>query len=168
MKPEVGRKGDARDPSRSGEPAEVRHLEDLAWMLDSSIQVPGLNFRVGLDSLLGLIPILGDVVGAALSSYILWLAARLGVPRVTLLRMALNVAIEAAVGVVPFLGDVFDMAWKANVRNVAILKAHLQDPNRAKRSDWLFTFLLLLALLGVLALFGWAAFSLGRALIRLF
>lgn len=155
---------------RRGEPMPpdpVQHLEQLAWLLDSSIEVPGIRFRIGLDSLLGLVPILGDILGAAISTYILWLASKLGVPRVTLLRMSLNVAIEAAVGIVPFLGDVFDMAWKANTRNVEILKAHLKDPSRARRSDWFFTAVLLLALLGLIALFGWAAYATGRALLRL-
>src|SRR3989338_3633313 len=101
MKPEIGRLGDDGDRIRRGEPAPpdpVQHLDQLAWLLDSSIEVPGIRFRIGLDSLLGMIPILGDILGAAISTYILWLASKLGVPRVTLLRMSLNVAIESAVG----------------------------------------------------------------------
>jgi hypothetical protein len=170
MKPEIGKIGDDGDRVRRDKPVPagtVPQLEQLAWLLDSSIEVPGIRFRIGLDSLLGLIPFLGDIMGAAISTYILWVASKMGVPRVTLLRMTLNVALEAAVGVVPFLGDLFDMAWKANTRNVEILKAHLRDPSRARRSDWFFTIVLLLALLCLMALFYWAAFTLGRALLRL-
>lgn len=171
MKPEIGKLGDDGDRIRRGEPLPpdpVQHLDQLAWLLENSIQIPGIRFRIGLESLLGLIPILGDVLGAAISTYILWIASRLGVPRVTLLRMSLNVALDTAVGVVPFLGDAFDMAWKANTRNVAILKAHMQDPSRARRSDWFFTAVLLLALVGLMAFFAWAAYATGRALIGLF
>lgn len=170
-KVEVGRFGDPEDRERRGEPVPpdpMEGLENLAWLLDSSIALPGTRFRIGVDSLLGLMPVLGDVIGAAISSYILLLGARMGAPKVTLLRMGLNVAIEAAVGVVPFLGDVFDMAWKANVRNVELLKSHVRDPARARRADWFFAALLLLALVAVLGLFGWLAFLTGRALVRLF
>ena len=170
MKPEIGKIGDDGDRVRRNEPLpteQVQHLDQLAWLLDNSIQVPGIRFRIGLDSLLGMIPILGDIMGAAISTYILWVASKMGVPRVTLLRMTLNVALEAAVGIVPFLGDLFDMAWKANSRNVEILKAHMRDPSRARRSDWFFTVVLLLVLLVMMGLFYWAAFTLGRAVIRL-
>jgi hypothetical protein len=168
---EVGWKGDSEDRERRGEPARpgpLQELENLAWLLDSSITLPGTRFRVGVDSLLGLIPVLGDIIGAAISSYILLIGARMGAPKVTLLRMGLNVAIESIVGIVPFLGDVFDMAWKANVRNVELLKKHLQDPDRAKRADWFFTILLLAALVAVIGLFGWLAYLTGRAIVRLF
>jgi hypothetical protein len=171
MKPEIGRKGDDADRVRQGgTPAAnpMEHLESLAWMLDSSIQLPGTRFRIGLDSLIGLVPVLGDIVGAALSSYILWVASSMGVPRVTLLRMALNVALESAAGIVPGFGDLFDMAWKANKRNVEILKQHRSDPQGARRRDWVFIVLLLAALLAVVALLTWAAFAVGRALLRRF
>ena len=84
--------------------------------------------------------------------------------------MSLNVAVEAlAVGVVPFLGDLFDMAWKANRRNVELLKAHVRDPRRARRSDHVFfAVLLILALLAVIGLFGWGAYALGSAALSAF
>lgn len=162
---EVGR-WDGERPRRrdvpEGPATPLQGLEDLAWLLDSSIPVPGTRFRVGLDSVLGLVPVLGDAVGALLSAYLLWLGARMGVSRPTLLRMALNVALESAVGVIPFLGDVFDMAWKANRRNVDLLASHLRDPERARRRDTAFAVLLIALLLAVLALMGWAALALGR------
>lgn len=170
MKPEVGRRGDEGDRARQVGPNAdpMQQLENLAWMLDSSFQVPGTRFRIGLDSLIGLVPVLGDIVGAALSTYILWVASSMGVPRVTLMRMALNVTLESVAGVVPIFGDLFDMAWKANNRNVEILKSHHRDSRSARRKDWVFLVLLTLALLAVLALLSWAAYAAGRAVLRLF
>lgn len=145
-------------------PPQMAALDGLAWLLDSAVPIPGTRMRIGLDAALGLIPVVGDLIGMALSSFILVQAARLGVPRVTLLRMGFNVTLEAVVGLVPFAGDVFDMAWKANKRNVDLLRAHLREPNRARRGDWLFAagFLMFaLALAGGLA---WAGISIGRAI----
>src|SRR3954447_6136366 len=86
----------------------------LAWLLDSSIPIPGTRLTVGLDALIGLVPILGDLIGAVLSSYILSEASRIGAPKVVLTRMAFNVAVEGIIGIVPFAGDIFDAAFKAN------------------------------------------------------
>ncbi len=107
-----------------------RRLQRLAWVLDSSVPLPGLNFRIGVEALLGLIPGFGDAAGVLLSSYIVHQAWRLGVPRSVLLRMWLNIVIEGVVGAVPLLGDLFDAVWKANMRNVALLEAHLHHPQR--------------------------------------
>jgi hypothetical protein len=115
--------------------AAARRLGRLAWWLDSSIPLPIGQWRIGLDPLIGLIPGLGDVIGILLSSYILAEAARIGVPRALLLRMAGNVAIEGIVGVVPILGDLFDAAWKANQRNVRLLEGYLQQPTRVRRAS---------------------------------
>lgn len=146
----------------------LREIEHLAWLLDSSIPIPGLRLRIGLESLLGLIPVLGDALGAMLSTYILVLSAKLGAPKVTLLRMAVNVAVEAVVGVVPFLGDAFDFVWKANTRNVILLRTHMTDPARARRGDWLFALALVLVLLALLVLLGWSAFASARFLAAAF
>ncbi len=109
---------------------EYVRLRRLAWLLDSAVRLPGLKFRVGLDALLGLVPGLGDAAGVVLSGYIVLRSWRLGAPRSVLLRMALNVVVEGVVGAVPLLGDLFDAAWKANMRNVALLEAHLERPQR--------------------------------------
>lgn len=110
--------------------AAKERLGRMAWLLDNSIPLPGTDFRVGLDGLIGLIPGIGDLVGAALSSYILAEAARLGVPKAMLLRMGLNIVVETIIGVVPFVGDVFDFAWKANQRNVRLLNTYIDEPRR--------------------------------------
>lgn len=156
--------GDGNGRPAASANAPVANLEALAWLMDSSIPVPGLRYRIGLESLLGLIPVIGDAIGALISSYILILAAKMGVPRVTLMRMGYNVTVEAIIGLVPFAGDIFDFAWKANTRNVALLRAHVENPSRAKKGDWMFAALFILGVLALLALFGWAVFALGSAL----
>jgi Domain of unknown function (DUF4112) len=115
--------------------AAARRLERLAWWLDSSIPLPVGQWRIGLDALIGLVPGIGDLIGILLSSYILWEAARIGIPRALLVRMAGNVAIEGIVGAVPILGDLFDAAWKANQRNVRLLESYLQGPTRVRRES---------------------------------
>jgi hypothetical protein len=137
----------------------LSRLEALAWLLDSSIPLPVLGYRIGLESLLGLVPLLGDAIGALFSSYILFVAAKLGVPRVTLLRMGFNIAVEAIVGLIPLAGDLFDFAWRANRRNVDLLRAHHEDSTRARRGDWLFFALLLLCLSVIFGLCGWGAIA---------
>jgi hypothetical protein len=104
--------------------AKVRVLRKLAVMLDSAVRVPGTQYRFGLDSLLGLIPGVGDAATALLGAYIVSEAARLGVPRWTVLKMAGNLGVDFLVGAVPLLGDLFDFAWKANLRNADLLEAH--------------------------------------------
>jgi hypothetical protein len=103
-------------------------LNRLAWLLDSSIRLPGTDFRIGIDALLGLLPGGGDVAGVILSGYIVLEAARMGAPGRTLVRMIVNIAVEALAGAVPIAGDLFDAAWKANQRNVALLNAWLDAP----------------------------------------
>lgn len=94
----------------------------LARLLDSAVRVPGTNIRFGLDSILGLIPGLGDVAGAAFAGYIILLGSQLGVSRAVIVQMVSNVAIDTAVGSVPILGDIFDVAWKSNMKNLALLE----------------------------------------------
>ena len=100
--------------------------------------MPGTSLRVGLDPVLGLAPGLGDAAGALLAAWIFVEAIRLGAPRATLARIASNIAIDALVGAVPVLGDVFDVVWKANLRNVALLEHHTLDPAGAGKRDRLF------------------------------
>lgn len=115
-----------------------KKLERLAWYLDSAIKIPGLNVRFGLDGFIGLIPGVGDTIGAIISSAIISEAARLGAPKVLLLKMAFNVAIDALAGTVPLLGDLFDFAWKANQRNVHLLNSYLDSPRETVITSRLF------------------------------
>ena len=140
-------------------------LRWLAWLLDSSIPIPGTSFTVGIDALIGLVPVLGDLIGVLLSSYILGEAARLGAPRSLLMRMAFNVGIEGVVGIIPFAGDAFDAAWKANQRNVGLLDAWLDKPAEARRESRLFVVLLVLVVASFLALLAILGFTLLRWLL---
>lgn len=138
-------------PAPAPRGAAPPRLEALSYLLDESIPIPGTRMRVGLDAVIGLVPGLGDLAGTALSGYIVVEAARLGIPFSVLLRMVLNVGVEAVVGAVPFLGDLFDAGWKANKRNMRLLRDALAAPAATRRSSAAVVFgvaLLLLALLG--------------------
>jgi hypothetical protein len=97
----------------------------VARLLDNAISIPGTSWKIGLDPIIGLIPGVGDMVGAVLSGYIVLEAVRAEVPTFTLARMLVNVGIDTLLGAVPALGDVFDAAWKSNAMNVALLERHL-------------------------------------------
>ena len=99
-------------------------LDSLSRLLDIAFTVPGTNIRFGAESIMRLVPGIGDAAASALSCLILYEAHRLGVPRRVMIRMAGNVAIEAAAGAVPVIGDLFDVAFRANRRNVQILREH--------------------------------------------
>jgi hypothetical protein len=105
--------------------ARLVRLQRLAWLIDGAFHLPGTKFRFGLNSLVGLVPVGGDAVLGAISLYIIYEAHQLGLPRHKLARMLGNVALEVAGGSVPVLGDLFDMALKANLRNLAIIEAHV-------------------------------------------
>jgi len=118
----------------------------LTRLLDSAARVPGTSFRFGLDPLLGLIPGLGDLTGAALSGYVVILASRLGAPRTVIVRMLANVAFDTVVGSVPFVGDLFDAGWKSNTRNLALLERHVGHPSGEKSAGGAVVWLTLAAL----------------------
>ena len=103
----------------------LERLHNLGRWLDSSIRLPGINYRIGYDAVIGLIPGVGDLIGLGLSLYIVLEASRLGVAKSTLVRMLTNVGVEAVVGAVPFFGDIFDATWKANARNLKLLDAQI-------------------------------------------
>lgn len=117
-------------------------------LLDSAFRVPGTNLTFGLDPLLGLIPVLGDLTTPIFAAVLLLHAVRLRIPKIVQLRMLMNAAIDLVIGVVPVVGDFFDFGWKANVRNLALLERHAHPDARATASDWGFV----LIVLGVLAL----------------
>lgn len=112
--------------SRADAEAAMVRIEALARVMDSIVAIPGTNVRLGFDAVLGLIPVVGDVVSQAISSYIIWEARRLGVSRWAMTRMIGNSLLDMTVGAVPVVGDAFDVAFRANLRNLAILKADLE------------------------------------------
>jgi len=145
---EVDSQGRVQSVEAAGAHEARERLKKLAWLFDSSISIPGTRFTVGLDALIGLIPVLGDLIGVALSSLILAEANRLGAPKSVLWRMAGNVGIEGLVGMVPFAGDVLDAAFKANQRNVKLLDAWYQNPGKTERaSRWFGVLLVAMAVL---------------------
>jgi len=150
MKPPTDRvlEGEVLPPESEAERGLRERLNFLAWLLDSSIPIPGTRLTVGLDALIGLFPFIGDLLGVVASSYILAQANRMGVGRAILARMAFNVAIEGVVGIVPIAGDVFDAAWKANQKNVRLLDGWAERPHATRRASRLFLALLMLALIG--------------------
>jgi hypothetical protein len=113
----------------------VARIRTLARMLDSAVAIPGTTIRVGADSILGLIPVVGDLGGAALSGYIVLTSARLGAPPSTLVRMLINIAIDTVLGSVPVLGDMFDVGWRANMRNADLLESHLGGSVQSRRAN---------------------------------
>lgn len=118
--------------------AVLKQVNQLAWLLDNSIEIPLVNYRIGLDAVIGLIPGIGDIAGLLVSSVIVLQAFRLGAPRSVLLQMLVNIGIESLIGVIPFVGDFFDATFKANVRNVRLLNETLNNlpPARAQQSPF--------------------------------
>jgi hypothetical protein len=114
---------------------DLANVRALAKLLDSAVEIPGTNFKIGLDALIGLLPGVGDLIAMAIGSYIVTTAARLGVPKAVLGRMLLNIGADTAVGSVPVVGDVLDAAWRANSKNAALLEEALADPQRVGRSS---------------------------------
>lgn len=162
-RPSASAPGD-RTPAREG---ALRRLDSLSFVLDNSIRVPGTNARFGADAVIGLIPGFGDAAGALMSAYIVLQAARLGAPASSLARMLLNVGIEALFGAVPVLGDLFDAAFKANARNVALLRAELDRPGSTRTSSTAVVLAVVVALVVILGAVGWLAFSVLRAVWQL-
>lgn len=109
----------------------MERLDALASFMDSAIVVPGTNIRFGADALIGLIPGIGDAVSAGVSCLIILEARRMGAPTHVIARMIGNVAIDGMVGVVPLVGDLFDVAFRANLRNMRLLRKHFEKIERA-------------------------------------
>lgn len=112
-------------PDRDAESTALAQLDAIAHVMDSSFTLPGTNITIGLDALLGLLPVLGDTLSAAVSAYIVKEAHRMGAPVHLKARMGANIFVDWLIGLVPVAGDLFDIGWKANRRNVALLRAYL-------------------------------------------
>jgi len=119
-----------------------KKTERLGWLLDDVFRVPVLGWRFGLDALIGLIPGIGDTGTALASFYILASAVRHGVPKITLLRMGMNIGFDYLLGSLPVVGDVADVFWKSNQKNIALLRKRAtvsaEDARAGKLSDWIF------------------------------
>lgn len=155
------------DDERSA--AALTHLRGLTRALDGAVTIPGTGIRVGLDPIIGLLPVVGDWIGGLLSAYIIVRAAGLGASLATLLRMLGNLGLDLLVGSVPVLGDIFDVGFRANERNLALIEGHMLAPAQRRRSDLVVVVGTAAAALvivgGVLGLVGWIVVSLVRALV---
>jgi len=108
------------------DPASVRaRVEAMEMLLERSFRLPGVNVPIGLDALIGLVPVLGDIVTTAMGAYIVWEARNLGLPKWKLLRMGANVGFDTLLGLVPVVGDAADFVFRSNTRNLRIIKKHL-------------------------------------------
>jgi len=125
-------------------------LETLSRYLDGLFRVPGTEWRFGLDALIGLIPNIGDTLTFLPALYIMFAGVRYGVPKITLLRMAVNLAIDYLVGSIPFVGDAFDFVWKANDRNLNLIRKRAAGHGKGKTSDYVFVLGLVVMLLMIL------------------
>jgi hypothetical protein len=150
----------AKEPAPSSDAAPRLFARFLAELLDQRFTIPGTSIRIGLDPLIGLIPGIGDTLANLAGSAILFIGAKFNLPKVVLLRMALNIALNTLIGAIPFVGDLFSIWFRSNVRNVQLLERYAgEQRQRAATSDWLFVFAviggLLLLLIAVLIGLGW-------------
>ncbi|MBA4185121.1 MAG: DUF4112 domain-containing protein [Acidobacteria bacterium] len=125
-------------------------LETLSTYLDGLFRVPGTGWKFGLDSLIGLIPNVGDMATSLASFYILIAGVRYGVPKITLLRMAFNIGLDYVVGSIPFVGDAFDFFWKSNKQNMDLIRERATGKNVGTTSDYLFVGLIIFGLIALL------------------
>src|SRR5260221_12179346 len=139
---------------RPGSVQIERELEVLSQIMDNQFRIPVLGWRFGMNAIIDLIPQFGDVATTIVALYVLVSAVRYRVPKITLLRMGMNIAIYFLVGLVPFIGDLFDAWWKPNIRNINLLRRRATvsaaDAKRGRASDWLFVALIASGLLALL------------------
>jgi Domain of unknown function (DUF4112) len=112
--------------STGGTEESVARLEPLAKLMDGVFVIPGTNIRMGLDAIIGLVPVAGDMLGGLISTYLIWEARRLGAPRWLIACMVANAFLDTTLGAVPILGDAFDVMFRANMKNMALLRRHLE------------------------------------------
>ncbi|RVQ69837.1 DUF4112 domain-containing protein [Croceicoccus ponticola] len=115
-------------------PAAIRQrIETMEALLERSLTVPGTSYRIGLDAIAGLVPVVGDLVTAAMGAYIIWEARNLGMPKWKLWRMAGNLGFDTAIGAIPLVGDAFDMLFRSNTKNLKIIRKHLDKHHPASQ-----------------------------------
>ena len=129
--------------------AAERRIGRVTHALDELIAVPGTPIRVGLDPIVGLIPVVGDAVAGIVGVWVIGEAARFGIPRVVLGRMAVNLLVDLAIGAIPLLGDLFDFAFRSNSRNLDLFRRHALDPDTSIRGEQTFFVGLFLVLVGM-------------------
>ena len=116
---------DALIQNRTDPAALRKRVETLEILLERSFVIPGINRPIGLDAIVGLVPVVGDLITAAMGAYLIWEARNLGMPKWKIARMMGNLGIDTALGAIPFIGDAFDFMFRSNTRNLKIIKKHL-------------------------------------------
>jgi Domain of unknown function (DUF4112) len=147
--------------------ADLDEVETIAWLLDNSIPVPGTGRRIGVDAIIGFVPAIGDMLSGLVGVLIVARAAALGLPRIVVARMLFNVALDFVIGAIPVAGDAFDLWFKANARNVGLMRTYLGDRDHSTASQWTFFAAVLVALAIVAAFVFWLIASLVGEVIRL-
>lgn len=142
--------------------AAERRIGRVTRLLDELVSVPGTPIKVGLDPLVGVIPVVGDAVAAGVGAWVIAEAARFGIPRVVLGRMVLNLLVDLGVGAIPLIGDVYDVLFRSNTRNLELFRRHALDPDASTRGERAFFAGLLALLVGIV----WLAFVALGALIE--
>lgn len=130
--------------------AVERRIGRVTHALDELVGIPGTPVRVGLDPIVGLIPVVGDAVAAIVGAWVIGEAARFGIPRIVIARMVVNLVVDLAIGAIPFLGDLYDFAFRSNSRNLALFRRHALEPDASTRGDQAFFAGLALLAVGVL------------------
>lgn len=133
--PSQNRSSQNAPPQDAETRAVLDRLRRLSYTLDNAFTVPVINYRVGWDAIIGLVPGIGDAITLLPSGYLIYQAHQLGTPQPLLIRMMVNVALEALIGTIPLIGDIFDAVWKANARNLAMLERHLGTSDTEKPSN---------------------------------
>ena len=142
--------GDVIGPSRAERfRAAERRIGRITHALDELVSVPGTPVKVGLDPVVGLIPVVGDAVAAFVGLWVIGEAARFGIPRLVLGRMVVNLLVDLAIGAIPLLGDLFDVVFRSNSRNLALFRRHALDPETSTRGEQTFFVGLFLLLAGL-------------------
>ncbi len=145
----------AANPKQRG----LKQLNYLAKLMDAQFRVPGTNFRFGLDGIIGLIPGAGDLSTFAVSGYMVWVMANNGASGLVLARMTFNILIDAIFGAIPILGDLFDVAFKANMRNMRLMQQHYEE-GRHRGSAWKFIVPVLIVVFLIIIAIIWATYKL--------
>jgi hypothetical protein len=145
---------------------QIDLLRRWSRLMDSAYRMPGTSIRFGWDPIVGLVPGLGDLATASFSATLLYRALRLGVPRVVLVRMALNILVDLGAGAVPLVGDLFDVAWQSNTMNLALVERHERPGVKPTSGDWAVVLLAFVVVGGVVSIVVLSAFWTAYTVLR--
>jgi uncharacterized protein DUF4112 len=146
-------RGDVIGPSRAERfTAAEQRIGRVTRVLDELVSVPGTPIKVGLDPLIGLIPVAGDAFAALVGSWVILEASRFGIPKVVLGRMVANLVVDLGIGAIPLIGDLYDVAFRSNRRNLDLFRRHALDPGASTRGEEAFFLGLVLLIVGVVVL----------------